>query len=371
MENKLLNQLLFNDESNSLDFKRDQYLFNGQTNDVKSELLKDILAFTNSWRRETAYILIGVNEAVGGKNEIVGITSHLEDSNLQEFVNSKTNKPIDFSYQTFNVNEKSLGIIEIPVQARPIYLIKDYGKLKKESVYLRRGSSTSTATPSEMAEMGLFKANEEMTPNVYINIGNATDEYLFERNQVLNNTILSLPPENELNTQSKHPLHLDDFTVNHDYFLEYAEYLRVNALLNEVSFKIINISPVAIKNAQIKFSIQKQNNHLLVYNEMPVKPTRSKFYVSHLNQSYNPQSIIEQKRDRWRLIIDTGDIQPKEEIWSYPFYIGSTKNCSIAFNIKMFADNLPNPIVADFELSIKLKRGVYSRNEVIQMANNA
>ena len=54
MENKLLNQLLFNDESNSLDFKRDQYLFNGQTNDVKSELLKDILAFTNSWRRETA-----------------------------------------------------------------------------------------------------------------------------------------------------------------------------------------------------------------------------------------------------------------------------------------------------------------------------
>ena len=54
--------LLYEDESSTLDFKRDQYPFQGETPDVKSELLKDILAFANSWRRSDAYILVGVEE---------------------------------------------------------------------------------------------------------------------------------------------------------------------------------------------------------------------------------------------------------------------------------------------------------------------
>src|SRR5205814_6352646 len=35
------------------------------------------------------------------------------------------------------------------------YLIKDSGKLRKETVYLRRGSSTAVAKPDEIAQMGV------------------------------------------------------------------------------------------------------------------------------------------------------------------------------------------------------------------------
>ena len=38
---------------------------NAPPNLDKSDLLKDVLAFVNSWRRTTAYVLIGVREVKG------------------------------------------------------------------------------------------------------------------------------------------------------------------------------------------------------------------------------------------------------------------------------------------------------------------
>ena len=42
----------------------------------KSELLKVILAFSNSWRQDEAYIVIGVEEVVGSRHLSVGTEDH-------------------------------------------------------------------------------------------------------------------------------------------------------------------------------------------------------------------------------------------------------------------------------------------------------
>jgi hypothetical protein len=54
---KLIERLLYESEGDALDFKRDQYPFVGATDEQKSDLLKDILAFANSWRRTDAFAL--------------------------------------------------------------------------------------------------------------------------------------------------------------------------------------------------------------------------------------------------------------------------------------------------------------------------
>jgi predicted HTH transcriptional regulator len=142
MNDQQLEQLLHEEEGASLDFKRDQYPFAAATDDQKSELLKDILAFVNAWRRTSAYILIGVEEVRGGRSKPVGVIQRLNDADLQQFVNSKTNRPIEFSYRPYTFEGIDLGIIEVPLQERPVFLTKDFGKLKKGAVYVRRGSST-------------------------------------------------------------------------------------------------------------------------------------------------------------------------------------------------------------------------------------
>ena len=152
-----LETLLASEEGPTLDFKREQYPFEDAEERQRSELLKDILAFANSDRYRTAYILIGVDEVKGARSTIVGVQRHLDDASLQQFVDSKVNRPAEFAYFPFPAEGKEIGIIRIPIQVRPVYLEKPFGKLQANAVYVRRGSSTDMASPSEIAEMGRMR----------------------------------------------------------------------------------------------------------------------------------------------------------------------------------------------------------------------
>ncbi len=103
MNDGLMEQLLREGESSSLDYKRDRYPFAGVTDDEKGELLKDILAFANGWRHAEVYILIGVEEVAGGRSTVVGVSHHIPENDLQQFVNSKTNRPVTFSYRSLPI----------------------------------------------------------------------------------------------------------------------------------------------------------------------------------------------------------------------------------------------------------------------------
>ena len=100
---QILENLLHQPEGPALEFKQAQYPFVDATHTEKSELLKDILALANSWRLTTAYLLIGVLEVPGGRSEVLGVKDHLDDANLHQFVNSKTQRPVQFSHQQFLV----------------------------------------------------------------------------------------------------------------------------------------------------------------------------------------------------------------------------------------------------------------------------
>ena len=141
-------------EGPTLDFKREQYRFIGATDSDKSELLKDILAFANTHRYRTAYILVGVEEVKGGRSKVIGVQDHLEDADLHQFVSSKTNKPVDFSYLPYQIEDKEIGILSISIQTRPLYALRKYGKVDANIVYMRDGSSTRRASPDEIAAMG-------------------------------------------------------------------------------------------------------------------------------------------------------------------------------------------------------------------------
>ena len=60
----------------------------------------------------------------------MGITQHFNDANLQQFVNSKTQKPISFSYHIEPVDSVEIGVIRLPIQERPFFFRADFGRLK-------------------------------------------------------------------------------------------------------------------------------------------------------------------------------------------------------------------------------------------------
>jgi predicted HTH transcriptional regulator len=117
---ELIESLLLEEESATLDFKQDQYPFANASDEDKSELLKDILAFTNAFRRSDAFILIGVRDIKGGRGEVVGISEQIDDAHLQQFVNSKTQRPVSFTYKAAEHDGLPIAIIHIPLQFRPV-----------------------------------------------------------------------------------------------------------------------------------------------------------------------------------------------------------------------------------------------------------
>lgn len=176
---ELLQSLLYEEESNVLDFKRDQYRFINSSPSDKSELLKDILAFCNAWRRTDAFILIGIEEVKGGESKVIGITEVLDDAQIQQFVNGKTQRPVNFLYRNLTFRNKQVALIHIPIQERPIYLKKDYGRLKRNVVYVRRGSSTLEATPDEIANMRSSNAppSSHIIPKLSLRLRNTENDY--------------------------------------------------------------------------------------------------------------------------------------------------------------------------------------------------
>ena len=126
MDKNLFESLLYQNESETLDFKQGQYAFVKATDEQKSELLKDILAFANAWRQTDAHILIGVEEVRGGRSLVRGVSDHLLNRSLQQFVSSKTNRPMAFSYSEENFDGFQVDVITIPVQDRPTYLLKSF-----------------------------------------------------------------------------------------------------------------------------------------------------------------------------------------------------------------------------------------------------
>lgn len=363
MNNALLEELLNEDENATLDFKRDQYPFVGASDDQKGELLKDILAMANAWRRTIAYILIGVDEVKGGRSIPVGISQHLNDSELQQFVNSKTQRPVTFAYQGFAFEGLQLGIIEVPIQKRPVFLKKAFGKLAANTVYVRRGSSTDVAQLDEVASMGASDAGSgERQPAFELGWAN-----LYEREAVgptvAVETIVLTP---KLSARSLIPNngafgHLGVYqfgSSDEDYYKRLIGYTYKDSLLTAQGFYIRNTSGTAATDVLVRSRIPKiEGVQLYDYDGRPEMPSKHSLLanIRPITQQLQkrPEPAVADFPDHWELTIPFGTVLPKDTVWSAGvIYLGSMESRRIDFAIEVFAANLPAPL--SFTLSVDL-----------------
>jgi hypothetical protein len=227
-DEQLIETLLYSGEGNALDFKLQQYKFEGASDEEKSELLKDILAFANSWRESAAHIVIGIRD---GTKDVEGLDRDVDDARLQQFVNGKTNKPLHFSYYSLDFQGKRLGLYVIPVQDRPLYLKKAFGKLKADTVYVRRGSSTDEAKPDEIAKMGLHHSVATTKPNLKVHLVSIDEHATRYDNLLVDYTDCLIDEGNPLADYDPYSFggmtfSMASYIVNKDYHRELAVYAR-------------------------------------------------------------------------------------------------------------------------------------------------
>jgi hypothetical protein len=354
--------LLFCEEGNDLDFKSESYKFTNAKDCEKGELLKDIIAFANSWRRTDAFILIGVKEVKGKRSQVVGINETLDDAKIQQFVNSKTNSPIIFAYQNITYENKNVGVIHIPCQKRPFYLKKDFGNLKRETVYLRRGSSTAIAKLDEIAQMGssVFAANVESYPELELFFADIEKRTVLPNTFETSSLILTIPkrseiPDYELKRKHNQPswMHFDLESANHSYYRELALFIQEYCYFTPIYLAIENSGNLVARDVRIELQIDDQRPCISILDNSNVKKVPKSSY-SNLNipQPINPEIFSEPKQylrsekidDHWLIEAGVHKVQPKSISWlKLPFYFAAKEAHKFSIKVNICSDDLAEP----------------------------
>lgn len=354
MNEKKLELLLYEEENNTLDFKKEQYKFIGVSNDEKSELLKDILAFANAWRRTDAFILIGVREIKGGKSEIVGITTDLDDASLQQFVNSKTQRPCDFSYQEINTSGGKVCIIKIPVQERPIFLKKDFGKLNKNTVYIRRGSSTDIASPDEIAKMGLaeYELRKEI-PQLDLHFFDPINDKLLGKEIEKDLTIIHLKdydsiPEYRTGRQNLFNISPADIMTNRSYYKDLANYIIFHQGYIDIYFALNNYGSITTEDIRVDMLIISETGNLKIITkaDAPSKPDTNIAVITPFKKEISYDIFIEEKnKNIYKVYCSMNKLHAKRQLdFNSSIYIHDSASTNINIQAKIFANELSNPI---------------------------
>jgi hypothetical protein len=374
MNNALFEGLLYEEEGPALDFKKEQYRFVKASEEDKSELLKDILGFANGWRRADAYILTGVEDVRGARKRVVGIAAgdHLDDHSLQQFVNNLTNQPVRFHYQAFEFEGRQVGIISIEEQARPIYLKRDYGKLLKEKVYVRRGSSTDPTKPASLEEIAQMRVGTGQDAAELL-VGFAD----IDRDDPRGTTICwdaefcEMPKLKEIPDLAppgeRNPFGIDLSgpldRANSDYFRERANFEFVHRLFQPVRLMVENTGRIEAANVRIELTVSK-NIGVMALDELPDPPKeRADLVNSAVFKSIRPafrrnpgEVSIDENDERFRIEIDCGHLQPGRRVWSDVFYIGKGASGSVSLAGVAFADKLPQPKAFELTVSAEVRR---------------
>ena len=367
MNGVLLESLLHQEEGPALDFKQEQYPYDrGATPDIKanlrSELVKDILAMANASREVAGYILIGVEEIRGGRSKIVGVQDHLDDADLHQLINSKTQRPVEFSYFSFLYKGSDIGVIEIPVQERFLYLTQDYGKMRENVVYIRDGSSTRTATPDEVIEMSTPRpsllvldwadfAKEGAVHSPYTVHSLVFDPLLDE------DTFQPAPPS----SQNWRSIELSSSLTsrpNPEYSKKLIHFTLCKALFKPLGLWVHNKSGVTGKRIRFEGSIAKPDGCAVVDHlpEFPRKelgffPITDDTSLVNSQDSYDPTMELSDDEKFWNIHVEFGDIRPDEQVFTCDtLWFGSRESNDVRLRGRLLGDNLPEPIRCELEL---------------------
>lgn len=354
----LLEQLRYKGEGSDLDYKAERYPFSGATDEQKSELLKDILALANAHRDGPAYILIGFKEAPPNPAEVVGLPADgaIDDARLQQFINEKLETKLIFKYEERLFDGKHVAVISIPKQQRPFYLKKDYGRLTKETVYVRRGSSTGIATIREITTMGaanvsrsaakvelLFHSDDNQPlpsrfDREFLNFYDGIPDYEEERGDVFQVTRI----------------------VNRDYWREGARYLSCFQRAVKVRIELHNGSEFSLSDAQLEVTCRVpagESVELLRASDMPGKPSQDGLQIHSLPAvmgRMNQRMRVDDRGVEPIANIELGTIRPGQSVRAEDdLAILPSSPGRYVIQVRVLANEIPSPLLMVHEFDVE------------------
>ncbi len=170
MDDEFLMECIENETENSFfDFKKDIYDFSILQN--KEDFLTDIISFANGHSKGNKYIITGVKLHEDGSRSLEGITEgkQKDGADYQSLINDNVEPNIIIDFKLLEYNDKKYGIFRINSENedRPYLLSKQFGKLSKGFIKIRRGQKNEYATRRDF-DLFYKEKNSNEISNIYL-----------------------------------------------------------------------------------------------------------------------------------------------------------------------------------------------------------
>lgn len=395
-------------ETNYVDFKAKFYDRNN-----KAELIKDVVAFANSFSNEPSrYIIFGIKEGQGiEKRQFFDQSLPADPAEIQQLIQNNVEPDISLNLYNYTYQSHELLVLEITgFSDKPYIIKKDYNnRIKKGSIYIRTNSTIKNAERRDLdmiyrskenyfnpqdIELA-FSSNKENSEKFYIRNQN--------QNQKLNDNLPSFIRKRELTEQLdkliEHKAKLLEFKDKpardlpkfdpitfsnnkilvgwsmfrmpiykseeelkkdiekiHDIYYEEDEYYLFSEHAEQINFLITNKGNEFLRDVEIKLSVSKKIGH--IFEEYVSEPDHS-FGVNPLNLYSPSYPDIEQIGGNY-IITESFDRirhQASEEVFAEPFrvFFNSEENSELVFTYEVSAENLPKPIQGKLIMELEVK----------------
>lgn len=357
LSDALLEELRHRGEGSDLDYKAERYPFAGATDETKSELLKDILAFANAHRSGTAYIVMGFKDLQAMPAEVIGLdpSNAIDDSRIQQFVNEKLNRKLEFRYEEQLFSGMQIAVISIPKQNRPFYLTRKFGKVDKNIVYIRRGSATGVASPDEVAGMGKSDTGrgDALVTLSFQNEDNLELPDLFDREFF--DVAINLP-DFELRPRT--------FDVgalqpnNADYWRELAAFYSSHARVIRVRLSLSNSSNFSLSDTYLEVAVVGSRSETTILDfgsNLPGAPSKDSQFpdISSILSNAHEHSEIDMRSGNSVAHIELGTLRPgqtllaEDDIAVFPSRPGI-----YTLQVRVMANEIPTPILVERRVEV-------------------
>jgi len=269
-----------------------------------------------------------------------------------------------------------VGVIHIPLQDRPFFLKAPYGNLKQDTVYVRRGSSTAIALPDEIARMGAEWTHDlQRVSKLEANIVTVGADEVFGPTIHADIDILTIPDESEIPTYGAMNLggyEMPGFDKNASYYREYAAYLKNRRGMTGFRFHVRNTGTAVAEDVRIIFEVEPANCYVCVGRRMPKRPDPdTNLAIPSLKSLSAPSPTLHCERTHkgWRGSALMGRLQAKAEQESTEsLWVGAANSGTITVRAKVFADDLPSPVEAEYSIVLTCKQVALTVDEIIKLA---
>jgi len=227
-KSKMISQLLLQEESDILDFKREISLM---TDNEKQEFAKDISAFANT---KGGHILYGVEDATKLVRGIDPAT--FDEAKMQQIISARCSPPARFTVELFSLQGLPVALVTIPNSMNKPHQIIQTG-----AIYIRRGSTNDTAKVSEIAAM--LNESKRVPPQTAAEIFKKMNSGLLEVASVRCRSILicpSVPVDGIINISKETTANLKAF-IPGELFGAYTDFPTQNSYVIESAGRIADI----------------------------------------------------------------------------------------------------------------------------------